>query len=306
MKLLSMLILHAAPALVVAALVLLHPAARPPAVLEDVVRAGVGQAVPAGQPDPVGQGEDAGPLHAGVVEHLDAGPDAGVDAGDVAEPADLLGPAAEEPQGRLTAGGVVDVEALEVVPERAARDDAEPGRLRDRGGGLGRALLAGLAVAAVLAGRRDDRRVVAVPREPVEAVRLRPERDRQQPPALRQLRAHPLGREVGLVAARAALAGDVDADRQERGRLQPGVHLVLLGRQALVEAVAGEVAGRDRVRVRGVRRLAGAQGQAERHRDSDDEGADGVRRAVHEEGAPAWLGEGSRLVAQSTVVPSVT
>ena len=44
------------------------------------------------------------------------------------------------------------------------------------------------------------------------------------------------------------------------------------------------------------------QGQAESKRHSGDKGAD----KRHGGGAPAWLGEGSRLVATSTVIPSVT
>ena len=67
-----------------------------------------------------GSVEGAGPVDAGVVEHLDAGAGARVDAGDVAELVQPGGPGAEERQRGLAAVRVGVVEALEVVPERAA------------------------------------------------------------------------------------------------------------------------------------------------------------------------------------------
>ena len=59
-------------------------------------------------------------------------------------------------------------------------------------------------------------------------------------------------------------------------RLEPGVHLVLLGRQALVEAVAGEVAGRDRVRPAYAGLAGGARDRPSASASASDEGADGV------------------------------
>src|SRR4029079_2797371 len=98
---------HATPGLVVAALVLLHPAAGTPAVVTDVRRGGVRHAVPAGDPDPVGQ-HVVGPGLAGVVEDDHAGAGAGVHARHVAEVVHPLGPGLEERQRGLAAGDVVD------------------------------------------------------------------------------------------------------------------------------------------------------------------------------------------------------
>ena len=138
-----------------------------------------------------------------------------VDAGDVVEGVQLPRPGRGEGERRLTAGGVADVVGLHVVPERAALDDPErPGR-RATASTASRATLD--PGGAVVRGRaRVDRHVVAVAREPGVAGRLRAEGDRQQPPAVRQLRADPRRREVRLVPAGPGVAGDVDADRPER------------------------------------------------------------------------------------------
>ena len=188
-----------------------------------------------------------GPQHPGVVERLDAGAGAGVDAGDVAQRVQLLGPGAEEVERGLAARAVGDVVPLEVVPERAARHDPERLRRGDRRRRLGGALLERLRVGARGVDLRADHRVVAVAGERRVARGLRAERDRQQAPAVGQLGADPGGGEVGLVTAAPRGAGDVDADRLVRRRGQPRVHRRLVGRVALVEAQPGVVARRDRV-----------------------------------------------------------
>ena len=207
---------HPAPCLVMTTMVLLHPSARPPAVLAEVRRWRCPPAVPPRDPDAVGEHDQAGPLDPGVVERLDAGADGGVDAGDVAELVQPGRPAAEEPQRRLAAVRVGDVEALEVVPQRAARRGCRaPGR-RSPSSRPRRALGERRGVRLVGAGRRVDLHVVVVAREPRLAAGLRAQGDRQQPPAVRELRADPGRGQVRLLAAGAGLAGDVDARGQER------------------------------------------------------------------------------------------
>ena len=225
-----------------AAPVLLHPAARAPAVLGDVARGRVGDAVPACDPDAVRQGELAGAVAAGVVEHLDARARAGVEAGDVAELLDAGHPRAGERQGGLAAAGVAEVEGLEVVPEGGAGADAQRRGVRGVLVGLDDTLRTGGGVAA--GGPGVDLEVVGVAGEPVEAGGLRAQRDREEPPPARHLRRDPGGREVGLGAAGARVPGDVDPDGAEGGVLDPGVHRGLGRRDALVEAVAGEVTRR--------------------------------------------------------------
>ncbi|CAB4690283.1 unannotated protein [freshwater metagenome] len=275
-----------------AALVLLDAVARPPPVLGDVGGARVGHAVPARDPDPVGQVEAAGSLDTRLVELADAGAGAGVDARDVAELVQPRGPPREEGQGGLAAVGVGGVEALEVVPQRAALDDAERLGVDDGGLRLGAAHLDGGGVGAVLAGGRLDPHVVVVAREARLAGGLRAEGDGQQPPPGRELGADPVRSEVGLVAAGAGLAGDVDADRREGRVAPPGVHGRLVGRVALIEAVAGEVARGDRVGrlLGGARRGAagrvghGGLRQRERRRDQGAEDGDGGGSAEREQG----------------------
>ena len=236
----------------------------------------VGDAVPASDPDLVGQHERRRAVDAGVVESLDARPGAGVDAGDEAERLDLLGPTAEERERRLAAGGVVVVEALEVVPEGAAGRDAQQRGRRGRLVRLVDALLERGRVRAVDVRHRADLEVVAVAREPGLAGGLRAEGDRQQPPTAGELCADPRRVEVLLGAARTRVAGDVDADRQVRRAPQPPVHRGLAGCLALVEAVAGEVARRHDVDLLGLRggllgaRRGGGRIGADDHREAGD------------------------------------
>ena len=124
-----------------------------------------------------------------------------------------------------------------------------------------------VGVAAAVALLRRDRAVVLVAGEARVARGLRPQRDRQQPPAVRELGRDPLRRQVRLVAAGARGARDVDAHGQERRAHQPGVHRLLRGGQALVEAVAGEVAGRRHVAAGRLRpgRYAERRGHREGH-----------------------------------------
>ena len=164
---------HPAPCLVMTTDVLLHPAAGPPAVLAEVRRGRVGPAVPPRDPDPVREHDQAGPLDPGVVERLQARPGGRVDAGDVAELVQPGRPAAEEPQRRLAAGGVGDVEALEVVPQRAPGGDAQRLGVDHRRRGLGEPLGERGGVRLVGARRRVDLHVVGVAREPRLAGRLR-------------------------------------------------------------------------------------------------------------------------------------
>ncbi len=251
-----MSIAHAAVGLLVAPAVLPHPpAVRPPVVTKEGREQGRRDrggrpAVllglhPLGDPDPVGHHVTAGLEDPGVVERPDPGGGARVDAGDVAEAVQHVGPGGEEGQRGLAAADVADVVGLDVVPERAPGSDAQ--RLRPGHGVLclQPALLAG---GRVVVGRvRVDPDLLL--RVDVAAC-LRADRDRQEAPAVAQLGGDPLGGELGLlvVAAVPVLPGDVDAHRPVRRRGQPGVHdLLRLGR-ALVERVPGEVAWCDPVR----------------------------------------------------------
>ena len=211
-------------------------------------------------------------------------------------------PGRGEDQRGLAARGVGEVEALEVVPDRAARTDA----VRHRVGGVLVGLDGALAGGRGVGVRRlvGDLEVVLVAREARLARRLRAEGDRQQPPAAGDLGGDPRRAQVGLRAAGARVAGDVDADRGE-GRLRPpGVHRGLRRGQALVEAVTGEVAGRgerdlalrgqagcgaDLVRGRG-------RGPGERHGEDERQGGDEPSRDTGRDGqAHGWLhgGEGA-------------
>ena len=277
---------RAAPALVVAAAVLLHPATGTPAVLGDVGRRGVRLAVPPGDPDPVRQRELPGAEPARVVQHLDAGAGAGVEPGDVPARLDARDPAAHEAQRGLPAAGVAEVEALEVVPERAARADAVRRRVGSVLRRLRRALLARLAVVAARLGA--DGEVVGVAREPRLAGGLRAERDGQQSPAARDLGRDPGRAEVRLGTAGAGVAGDVDPDRRVRRGAPPAVHRLLARGQALVEAVPGEVAGRGQRdlplgrQARGRRTLVGvrdARRQQPGHGREEHQGEDGDERS---------------------------
>ena len=179
------------------------------------------------------------------------GPGAGVDAGDVAQGVDPGRPGGEERDRRLPAVPLGDVEALEVVPQRALLHDAERLGCCHGAGRLAAGLAAGGAVGAGVAGPGVDGPVVAVPREARVAGGLRAQGDRQQPPAQALLLRDPPGGEVRLGPAAAAVTRDVDADGEERRGAQPGVHRLLGRRHALVETVAGEVPrSRHVVRVR--------------------------------------------------------
>ena len=235
----------------------------------------------------------------------------------------LVGPRRQEGQCRLAAVGEAVVEALEVVPERAARRDAQRlgvGHCLRRFGG---ALVTRPLVQAVGAALGVDLGVVVVAREARLAACLGAQGDGQQSPALGQLGADPLGREVGLVAARAGVAGDVDADGQERRVGEPAVHRALVGGVALVEAVAGEVARGDHVPCgeRRCRRRVGCRGRrgAQRHpgRRSGEQHQQDRRDCRYRGAATAFAGRafgcaehcwtpGGRRAGRVTITPPIT
>src|SRR5829696_5606509 len=92
---------------------------RPPGLAADVRRRRVRDLVPARDPDHVGERVSVRALDPRVVEHLDARPGARVDAGEIPELVQLVGPRAEEGERRLATAVVRLVVGLEVVPERA-------------------------------------------------------------------------------------------------------------------------------------------------------------------------------------------
>ena len=244
------------------------------AVAADVRRVGARAVVPVGDPDLVGQPVGVARRHPGVVEQLDARGGAGVHARGVAHAVQLVGPVGQEPHRRGRAGrGVGDVEALEVVEQRAAPGDAERLGRRDRALGLEGALRlrALVGVVGVGADRRVDAR--AVPREPGRARRLRAQRDRHQVPARAQLGGHPRGVQVGLGAAGPGVARDVDADGAERRSTSST-------RSSRPGWVPRTGRSRDPRKVPGVTGLAAYAGVSDQ-RDAGDQGRDqGGHQAV--------------------------
>ena len=157
----------------------------------------------------------------------DPGGAAAVDAGDVAERVQLLGPALEEGEGGGGGAGGARV-GLHVEVDRAAGAHRHGGGLGDRVDRLffalgGRPAGAGaeLGAAAAAAGRR-----------------LQADVGRDQVPAGGGLGADPARGQVRLRAA-AVVAADVDADRPV-GRAAPGRHRARRGRRTGVEAEPGE------------------------------------------------------------------
>src|SRR4029079_10412261 len=153
------------PRLVVAADVLLHAPTRSPAVVADVRRGRVRLAVPASDPDLVGQPVGAGLVDPSLVQRPDARAGAGVDARHVVEGVDPARPAAQERERRPATARLPLVEALQGVAERAAAADPELLGRPQRATRLHLALLAGLAVGAARARVLADHRVRAVARE---------------------------------------------------------------------------------------------------------------------------------------------
>ena len=118
---------RAAVGLVVAAAVLVDALVPGPGVGGDVGGAAVRLAVPVGDPEAVGLGVIAADL---VDQIGDAGSAAAVDAGDVAERVQLLGPGFEEGEGRGDGAGGPAV-GLHVEVDRAARPHRHRVRLVD-------------------------------------------------------------------------------------------------------------------------------------------------------------------------------
>jgi len=237
--------------------VLVHAVVGPPPRRAQVLApADVAPPVRPREPHPVRGGvATAGPV---LAHGRDAGAHAGVHAGDVPGPVQPLGPRRQEVQRRGAAAAVVRREPLEVVPQRPAAADAQPGRGASRPPRRALALLPGPGVAPARAGPGRD------PGPVRRAARLRADPDRQQPPAHPGLVAHPAAGEVPL-GARPQRAADVDAHAEERRADPPAVHRRARGCPAGVERVAGPaVRRRDRTTPPGPAEAAGTGGRAAR------------------------------------------
>jgi len=167
--------------LFVAATVLLGPLVnRPPAAGDAHPSCQRRVPVPAGYPQRVRPGVGPRGIDAGQVRC--AGAEVGVNAGQVPEPVQLLGPPGHEPEDGGPAGRIGRRVVLDVVVERAAVNHAQRPGLRGRVVGCGRTLAHRLGRHDLLKGRLD-RPGPRRPASPIhDAWRLQARVQREQPP----------------------------------------------------------------------------------------------------------------------------